>query len=142
MTKHLVFLLLVSCSAAAQATTVQQHVETLSADDMAGRLTGEKGAKKAVDYIERQLKEMDVQPLPGHKSLRHEFEFTAGAEDDEYFPFSHLETDIIEDKVFAILRNQILYLNDFITTHLLKPKLSQLVSLRTKRPQRNVLFQY
>jgi len=82
MTKHLVFLLLLSCSAAAQATTVQQHVEKLAADDMAGRLTGEKGAKKAVEYIERQLKDLGVQPLPGHKSLRQEFEFTAGAEDD------------------------------------------------------------
>jgi hypothetical protein len=48
---------------------------------MGGRLTGEKGARKAVEYIERQLKASGVQPLPGHKSLRHEFEFTAGADD-------------------------------------------------------------
>ena len=82
MWKHLLFLVLLTWSAAVQATTVQQHVETLAADAMGGRLTGEKGAKKAVEYIESQLLEAGVQPLPGLKGLRQEFEFTAGAEDD------------------------------------------------------------
>ncbi len=65
----------------ASVEQITTDVETLAADQMEGRLTGEKGAEAAVAYIESQLEKMGAVPMPGEKEFRQAFEFTAGSKD-------------------------------------------------------------
>lgn len=62
---------------------LKQHVYTLAADDMEGRMTGEAGAKKAADYLAAQLKAAGIQPLNSGDYFQ-PFEFSAGAEPVEH----------------------------------------------------------
>ena len=68
-------------SATASAESVRKHVTTLASEDMAGRLTGTDGARKAADYIIREFQRLGASTLPGQSSYRIPFEFTAGVKD-------------------------------------------------------------
>ena len=57
------------------------HVDTLASPTLEGRLTGSAGADAAAAYIERELKRIGVQPLPGAKGFRVPFTYTAGVKD-------------------------------------------------------------
>ncbi len=67
--------------AGAQTAEVRTHVTELSSEEMEGRLAGTEGARRASDYIVRELERMGVRPLPGRDSLRIPFEFTSGVND-------------------------------------------------------------
>ncbi len=58
------------------------HVETLAAPELEGRLTGTPGADKAAAYIERELRRIGAQPLPGAADFRVPFQFTSGVSDE------------------------------------------------------------
>ncbi|MEM6703393.1 MAG: M28 family peptidase [Acidobacteriota bacterium] len=62
--------------------TVEQHVNTLAAPEMQGRMTGSPGAAMAADYIAEQLEAMGAEPIPGQDDFRIPFEFTAGTVDE------------------------------------------------------------
>ena len=48
---------------------------------MDGRLTGTEGARRASDYIVRELERVGALPLPGRDSFRIPYEFTSGVND-------------------------------------------------------------
>ncbi len=60
---------------------LEAHVATLAAPEMAGRLTGTEGERKAAAYLVQQLEAIGAKPLPGDDDLLRDFEFTAGARD-------------------------------------------------------------
>ncbi len=60
---------------------VKTHVVSLASDEMEGRLTGTDGARRASDYIIKELERMGALPLPGRDSFRIPFEFTSGVSD-------------------------------------------------------------
>jgi hypothetical protein len=67
--------------AGAQTGDVRTHVERLASAEMEGRLTGTEGARRASEYILRELERLGVHPLPGRDSLQIPFEFTSGVND-------------------------------------------------------------
>jgi hypothetical protein len=60
---------------------VKRHVTELASEEMDGRLTGSEGARRAADYIVRELERIGARPLPGRDSLRIPFQFTSGVSD-------------------------------------------------------------
>jgi hypothetical protein len=60
---------------------LRDHVETLAAPELAGRLTGSEGERLAARYLEDELARLQAQPLPGAPGLRLPFEFAAGTRD-------------------------------------------------------------
>lgn len=62
--------------------SLEQHVTTLAAPELAGRMTGSPGAALAADYIAEQLAALGAEPLPGQDGFRIPFEFTAGTVDE------------------------------------------------------------
>lgn len=78
----LLALALAGASAAAGGVqNVETHVRALASEEMEGRLTGTEGARKAADYIIKELERIGAKPLPRAESFRLPFEFTAGVED-------------------------------------------------------------
>ena len=67
---------------AAPPSRTRTHVDTLASPKLEGRLTGSPGADAAAAYIERELKRVGVQPLPGGTGYRVPFNFTAGIKDE------------------------------------------------------------
>ena len=65
-------------NAALSAASLRAHVEFLASDDLEGRMTGTKGAKKAGDYIAQQFEAAGVQPLGDKGKYFQEFPFTSG----------------------------------------------------------------
>jgi len=74
-------LLLLAVVARGESLDVRTHVTRLASEEMEGRLTGTEGARRASDYIIRELERMGVRPLPGRDSFRIPFEFTSGVTD-------------------------------------------------------------
>jgi hypothetical protein len=68
-------------SGVALADDVKTHVTRLASEEMEGRMTGTEGARKAADYIIGELERLGVSTLPGQRSYRIPFEFTAGVRD-------------------------------------------------------------
>jgi hypothetical protein len=66
---------------APQPPDVKTHVTELASEEMEGRLTGSEGARRAADYLVRELERIGARPLPGRDSVRIPFEFTAGVSD-------------------------------------------------------------
>jgi hypothetical protein len=60
---------------------VRVVVEALADDELDGRLTGTDGSRLAADFIIDQLRLIGAVPLPGAKSFRLPFDFTAGMSD-------------------------------------------------------------
>jgi Tol biopolymer transport system component len=71
---------------------LQQHVRYLASDELEGRLTGEKGARMAAEYIAKSLKEIGIQPYDNQEGFYQSFEFSAGVEVDESGTFFRFET--------------------------------------------------
>jgi hypothetical protein len=69
---------------ATQATPspTRAHVDAVASPKLEGRLTGSPGADAAAAYIERELKRIGVQPLPGTTGFRVPFSFTSGIKDE------------------------------------------------------------
>lgn len=59
-----------------QKTHVEHLIRTLSADDMQGRATFTPGIEKAAAFIEKEFKEIGLDPLPGQTGFRQEFTMT------------------------------------------------------------------
>ena len=57
---------------------LRSHVEYLASDDMEGRMTGSKGAKKAGKYIAEQFEMAGLESLGDDKTYFQEFPFTSG----------------------------------------------------------------
>jgi hypothetical protein len=67
----------------AQLSYLRRVVTRLAANDMEGRLTGSKGIEKAAHLIAGELKNMQLEKLPGLPGeFRQPFEFIAGVEAD------------------------------------------------------------
>lgn len=62
---------------------LQKHVRYLASDELEGRLTGEKGARMAAEYIAKSLKQIGIQPIDDQNGYYQPFEFSAGVEVDE-----------------------------------------------------------
>ena len=62
---------------------LQTHVRYLASDELEGRLTGEKGARLAAEYIAKSLKQIGIQPIDNQDGYYQPFEFSAGVEVDE-----------------------------------------------------------
>ena len=60
---------------------LSRDIAYLASADLGGRLTGTEGARRAADFLARQLLEIGALPLPGRDSLQVPFEFTAGVRD-------------------------------------------------------------
>ncbi len=73
--------LLLTVLASEEPRDVRTHVVSLASDEMEGRLTGTDGARRASDYIIKELERMGARPLPGRDSFRIPFEFTSGVSD-------------------------------------------------------------
>ncbi|MEO5822831.1 MAG: M20/M25/M40 family metallo-hydrolase [Vicinamibacteraceae bacterium] len=69
-------------SGVAPATRTRAHVDALASPKLEGRLTGSPGADAAAAYIERELKRIGAQPLPGATGFRVPFTFTQGVKDE------------------------------------------------------------
>jgi Tol biopolymer transport system component len=73
-----------SQSAEIRSEDARAYVSYLASDELEGRKTGERGARKAAEYIAGKLKEFGVQPLKGKgqsvESYFAPFEFNAGVE--------------------------------------------------------------
>jgi hypothetical protein len=59
---------------------LKRHVKYLASDALEGRMTGEKGAQMAADYIVDSLKEMGISPMDSLQGYYQPFEFTSGVE--------------------------------------------------------------
>jgi Tol biopolymer transport system component len=57
---------------------LRSHVEYLASDDMEGRMTGTKGAKKAGKYVAEQFEKAGLEPLGDDDTYFQEFPFTSG----------------------------------------------------------------
>ena len=77
----LVLVVCVFTSASASVKAVKRHVEFLASEELAGRLTGTDGERRAADYIEERLKAIGALPLPSVDGYRYPFEFTSGTND-------------------------------------------------------------
>jgi Zn-dependent M28 family amino/carboxypeptidase len=66
---------------AAQQAPLRQHVETLAAEKLDGRLAGSPGERLAADYIVSQLQRIGAKTAPGLSDYRVPFEFTSGSRD-------------------------------------------------------------
>ena len=53
-------------AAAVSAATVTRVIQTLAADDMQGRGTGQPGGLKAAQFLAAEFKRIGLKPLPGH----------------------------------------------------------------------------
>lgn len=62
---------------------LQTHVKYLASDELEGRLTGEKGARLAAEYIAKALSHIGIQPIESLQGYYQSFEFSAGVEVDE-----------------------------------------------------------
>jgi Zn-dependent M28 family amino/carboxypeptidase len=58
---------------AVSAATVQRVLNTLAADDMQGRATGQPGQLKAAEFLAAEFKRIGVKPLPGATGFMQEF---------------------------------------------------------------------
>jgi Zn-dependent M28 family amino/carboxypeptidase len=67
-------------AAAPSAASLRSHVEYLASDELEGRLTGSKGARKAGKYIARQFETAGLQPLGDGGDYFQRFPFTSGVE--------------------------------------------------------------
>jgi Tol biopolymer transport system component len=67
-----------SASGDITAAGLRENVEYLASDDLEGRFTGTKGAKKAGEYIAKQFKSVGLQPLGDKGKYFQEFPFTSG----------------------------------------------------------------
>jgi Tol biopolymer transport system component/Zn-dependent M28 family amino/carboxypeptidase len=67
-------------AAALSAASLRSHVEYLASDELEGRLTGSKGARKAGKYIARQFETAGLQPLGDGGDYFQRFPFTSGVE--------------------------------------------------------------
>lgn len=54
---------------------LSRHVHILAADSMEGRGLGTEGRLKAIRYIEAEMAQIGLQPLPGAENFRQEFDF-------------------------------------------------------------------
>lgn len=61
--------------------TAQAHVTTLASPEMAGRMAGSDGERRAADYLVSQLQSVGASPLPGSSDFRVPFTFVAGTRD-------------------------------------------------------------
>jgi hypothetical protein len=68
-------------TAAPAASKTREHVQTLASEKLEGRMAGSPGERLAAEYIAGVLTRIGAKPLPGHSSLFHTFEFTAGTKD-------------------------------------------------------------
>jgi Tol biopolymer transport system component len=60
------------------ASSLRSHVEFLASDDLEGRLTGSKGARKAGEYIAEHFEAAGLRPMGDDDSYFQEFPFTSG----------------------------------------------------------------
>ena len=58
--------------------SIQQRVEFLASDELEGRMTGSKGAKRAAEHIATQFTQLNLKPIGDEASYFQAFEFTAG----------------------------------------------------------------
>jgi len=65
--------------AAIDATDVRRHVEMLTADEMAGRLTGTPGAARATGYVADVFEHLGLEPAGDDGTWFQRFTFSAGA---------------------------------------------------------------
>jgi len=63
--------------------SLHAHVEVLASDEMEGRMTGTKGAKKAGDYIAKQFEAAGIVPLGDKGTYFQKFPFTSGVKIDK-----------------------------------------------------------
>ena len=68
-------------AAGASDADVRRHVEYLASPELAGRLTGTDGERRAADYLVAELEAIGARPAPGASGLRMPFEFTSGSRD-------------------------------------------------------------
>jgi len=68
-------------AAGGAADDLRHTVEYLASPKLEGRLTGTRGAIKAAQYIEAQLRALGARPLPGQRGFDVAFGFTAGTHD-------------------------------------------------------------
>jgi hypothetical protein len=68
-------------AAAPPASRTRAHVDTLASPKLEGRMTGSPGADAAAVYVERELRRIGVQPLPGASGYRVPFSFTSDVKD-------------------------------------------------------------
>ena len=61
-----------------RAADLKRHVEELTAEEMAGRLTGTEGAKRATAYVADAFRGLDLAPAGLDGGFFQPFEFTAG----------------------------------------------------------------
>ncbi len=66
-------------AAAINAVDLRQHVDRLTADEMAGRLTGTLGAARATGYVADVFKHLGLDPAGDNGTWFQRFQFTAGA---------------------------------------------------------------
>jgi hypothetical protein len=57
---------------------IKTHIKTLADDTMQGRLTGSEGERMALEYIERQFKNLSLLPKGELSTYQQEFPFKAG----------------------------------------------------------------
>ena len=60
------------------AAQLRETVEFLASDELAGRMTGSPGAKRAADYIAQRFQALGLAPLAGGDGFFHPFLFTSG----------------------------------------------------------------
>ncbi len=60
---------------------MRRDVEVLASPELAGRMTGTEGERKAAVYLGGRLADLGALPLPGHETYELPFEFTAGTRD-------------------------------------------------------------
>ena len=58
--------------------SIQQRVEFLASDELEGRMTGSKGAKRAAEHIATHFTQLNLKPIGDEATYFQEFEFTAG----------------------------------------------------------------
>ncbi len=61
-----------------RSADLESLVGYLASDELAGRMTGTEGTKKAAEYIVKRLQEAGLQPFGDNGTYFQEFEFTAG----------------------------------------------------------------
>ncbi|MCG6868298.1 MAG: hypothetical protein LJE91_06060 [Gammaproteobacteria bacterium] len=60
------------------AEDARLHVQRLAAEDMAGRMTGSEGERRATEYVARVFEQLDLAPGGDNGSWYQSFPFTAG----------------------------------------------------------------
>ena len=74
-------LILMTIPVWAGPSSSRAHVDSLTAADLEGRLTGTEGTRGAAEYLISQLEEIGAVPLPGADGFEIPFDFTAGTKD-------------------------------------------------------------